>query len=84
LAAEGLRLDAQDLDRAFHVALGLGERSLGIHHPGPGSIAEGLDVGGRDRHFESPPSGVACTGAASAGGSGAFCWSEPDSAGGVV
>ena len=54
LAALGglrLALDAQDLDRLLDVAVALDERLLAVHHPGPGLIAEGLDVLGADGRF---------------------------------
>src|SRR5918995_1960561 len=43
-----LSLDPQQLDRLLHVAAGLLERGLAIHHPGTGALAERLDVGRAD------------------------------------
>jgi len=45
-ALGGLRLalHAQDLDRLVHVATGLGEGRLAVHHPGAGALAQHLTV----------------------------------------
>ena len=57
-ALGGLRRagDAQDLDRLVEVAVGLGERLLGVHHPGAGGVAELLDVGCCDASWGSKTS----------------------------
>jgi len=39
-----LTLDAQDLDRLVHVAVGLGERLLAVHRSRAGALAQRLDV----------------------------------------
>ena len=43
-----LALDAEDLDGLVHVAAGLDEGALGVHHRRAGALAERLDVGGGD------------------------------------
>ena len=45
-------LGAQPVDRGFHVAAGLAERLLAVHHPGARAVAQLLDGGSGDlRHF---------------------------------
>ena len=46
LRGGGLALHAKDLDGLVHVAGGLDERALGVHHRGAGALAERLDVCG--------------------------------------
>src|SRR5437764_4426935 len=54
---------AKDLDRLLHVALGLGERALAVHHARPGAIAQGLHVLCRDVHrvHDAPASALLCS-----------------------
>ena len=45
-------LGAQPVDRGFHLAIGLGERLLAVHHAGAGALAQFLHRCGRDlSHF---------------------------------
>src|SRR5215218_2549200 len=46
----GLAGLAQDLLGPLEVAVGVLQRLLAVHHPCPGGVAEGLDLGGRDLH----------------------------------
>ena len=41
-------LGAQPVDRGFHLAVGLGERLLAVHHAGAGALAQFLHSRGRD------------------------------------
>ena len=50
----GKALGAQPVDRGFHIAVGLGQRLLAVHHAGAGALAKFLHGGGGDlSHFTS-------------------------------
>ena len=48
LRGRGKALGAQPVDRGFHLAIGLGERLLAVHHAGAGALAQFLHDRGRD------------------------------------
>src|SRR5436309_2542893 len=50
LPYRGQALGPQDLPGAFDIATRFDERSLAIHHPGPGLLAQEPNDFGRDRH----------------------------------
>jgi len=52
LGGGGETLGAQPVDRGFHLAVGLGERLLAVHHAGARALAQFLHSSGRDlSHF---------------------------------
>ena len=55
LGGGGEALGAQPVDRGFHVAVGLGERLLAVHHAGAGALAQFLHSRGRDLSHVSYP-----------------------------
>ncbi len=55
LGGGGETLGAKPVDRGFHVALGLAQSLLAVHHAGAGALAQFLDGRGRDfSHFTYP------------------------------
>src|SRR3954452_12538463 len=81
-------LDPDDLDGLVHVAAGLGQRGLAVHHPRAGLVAEGLDVGCGDggAHDAGVSSGagvsaVSATSGSSGGDAGSGVWSSAAGAG---
>ena len=56
LGGGGEALGAQPVDGGFHVAAGLAERLLAVHHAGAGALAQFLHIGGRDLSHVSCPS----------------------------
>ena len=56
LGGGGEALGAQPVDRGFHVAAGLAERLLAVHHAGAGALAQFLHSRGRDLSHVSYPS----------------------------
>src|ERR1700730_13848642 len=70
-------LQAQDLDRLLHVAIGLGQRLLAVHHARAGALAQRLDVlggdiGGAHQRPGSPAGSLA----------GCACWDSASPAAG--
>src|SRR5262249_31437478 len=55
LGGGGEALGAQPVDRGFHVATGLAQRLLAVHHAGAGALAQFLDTRGRDLSHVSYP-----------------------------
>jgi small subunit ribosomal protein S2 len=47
-------LEAAETDGTFHVALGLGQRALAVHHSGAGLLAQLLDLSRRDLRHDLP------------------------------
>src|SRR3954469_389647 len=81
-------LDPDDLDGLVHVAAGLGQRGLAVHHPRAGLVAESLDVGCGDggAHDAGVSSGagvsaVSATSGSSGGDAGSGVWSSAAGAG---
>src|SRR3954453_2070752 len=79
-------LDPDDLDGLVHVAAGLGEGGLAVHHPRAGLVAQGLDVGSGDRgaHDAGVSSVVVSTASVtgvSGGDAGSGVWSSAAGAG---
>src|SRR5689334_8501588 len=75
LGGRGLALDAQQLDRALDVLVGLDQRPFRVHHRRPSPIPKRLHISSRNAHFDSslsalsPPVESAAS-ALSAGGAG--------------
>src|SRR3954447_20877798 len=75
-------LDPDDLDGLVHVAAGLGQRGLAVHHPRAGLVAQGLDVGSGDRHaHDAGVSSTASVTGVSGVDAGSGVWSSAAGAG---
>ena len=54
LISLGQSLDAQEIDRGFHIAVGFNQGFLGIHHAGARLVAQLLNLCRGNRHIWPP------------------------------